>query len=86
MMNDMSDFPDIYLDSAKHPIIKGWEVGKTYKVEVKLKQMRKTEDQKGTHSGFKIVSIGEYNEKPSDMNLGEHKSYMAKEMKRQIIK
>ncbi len=82
MMNDM-DFPDIYLDSAKHPVIKNWEVGKTYKVEVKLKQMRKTEDQKGTHSGFKIVSIEEYNEKPSEMNLGEHKDYMAKEMKKQ---
>lgn len=37
------NFPTLYVDSGQMPEIKEWEVGKTYKVVVELKQKSKSE-------------------------------------------
>lgn len=77
-----TEFSDIYLNAKDHPIIKEWEVGKTYKVMVEMKQLNKNESQKGMSAGMKIMSIKAMDKKPDEMNSKEHKDYIAMEMRK----
>ncbi len=87
-MMDMVDreYSDFYLNGKKFPVIKTWEVGKTYKVEISLKMLNKDESINGVNAGFKLVSIKEEEKEPSKMNLKDHKDYMNSEMKNITIK
>ena len=60
----------VHLDSKTLPDIRNWEVGKTYTVELKIRQTSYiAEEDNRVSAGFEIVSVkaedGNYNTEPS---------------------
>lgn len=59
--------PTLYLDSKQLPEIKGWDVGDSYELTIKVKMVSLSETETGQSASFEITEI-------NDNKLGE-KSY-----------
>lgn len=59
--------PSLYLDEKQLPEIRGWDVGKSYEMTIKVKMTSLNETEENQSAGFEITEI-------NDNKLGE-KSY-----------
>jgi hypothetical protein len=59
-LTDNAPQPTLYLTSKDAPVIKGWEVGKTYKLDVTVKQTSMSQDRNGLLSAsFDVQKVEE---------------------------
>jgi len=67
MMDNKKFYPSLHLSSKDLPAIKNWEVGKTYNINLEVKQTSMSEEMGGDmHASFEIRKIGHNSDNKAD--------------------
>ena len=53
----LAQYPTIYFNSKDLPELKDWEVGKTYEMKIRIKQISMLEEKEHISGSFNIIGI-----------------------------